>query len=180
MLYLDFMYLHYFKNYSGLVCVKWKQSHCISWLTFLKDMWSDQDDDEPIGAVVDKNTSDFEMPSKVPKVSKKLCQRVSKRYLCPSICSSIPSFFEHVFAGCVLPRYLIWCFFFFLQVTRVSDIAPSLMVMSMTPVTGKRVFLRELDQSSGYIQIIDLYTIQKSSPSRKKAATQRMQRPWET
>ena len=31
-------------------------------------MWSDQDDDEPIGAVVDKNTSDFEMPSKVPKV----------------------------------------------------------------------------------------------------------------
>ena len=62
----------------------------------------------------------------------------------------------------------------------MSDIAPSLMVMSMTPVTGKRVFLRELDQSSGYIQIIDLYTIQKSSPSRKKAATQRMQIPWET
>ena len=28
MLYFDLMYLHYFKNYSGLVCVKRKQSYC--------------------------------------------------------------------------------------------------------------------------------------------------------
>ena len=28
MLCLDLMYLHYFKNYSGLVCVKRKQSYC--------------------------------------------------------------------------------------------------------------------------------------------------------
>ena len=30
MLYLDLNYLHYFKNYSGLVSVKRKQSYCIN------------------------------------------------------------------------------------------------------------------------------------------------------
>ena len=39
MLCLDLMYLHYFKNYSGLVCVKRKQSYCRRCIWQSLDKW---------------------------------------------------------------------------------------------------------------------------------------------